>query len=69
MKQPTGPPLSFLFVVNELVFDLERLDPHHPLSDKWFNTIPPPHHAVYTAEIPSPVMRYSDGHVPEAPAN
>lgn len=64
-KSSSGsPPVSFLFVVNKLVFyegdscDFNR--------DVWHNTLPPRNCLGYQGEYPSNVMRYEGGQVTEA---
>jgi hypothetical protein len=53
-----NPLLSFLFTVNELVYDYEV-----DSVDKYHHRVPPTYPLNYTYEIPSMVMRYADGKV------
>ncbi|POR35884.1 Uncharacterized protein TPAR_03926 [Tolypocladium paradoxum] len=57
-------PLSFLFVVNELLFHNEELNDFN--RDEWYNTLPPRNCYGYSGEIASRVMRYQGGEVTEA---
>lgn len=58
---------SFLFVINELRIDFEPLPgDSHPLTDQWFNIMPPQHAAAYVGETPGLVFRYQDGVVSPA---
>ena len=60
-----SPPLSFLFVVNELDFyNHDGLNDFN--RDEWYNTLPPRSCYGYTNEHASRVMRYQAGQVTEA---
>ncbi|KAI0968739.1 hypothetical protein F4678DRAFT_481935 [Xylaria arbuscula] len=59
---PEPPPLSFLFVVNELLFNLNTT----PNVDQWGTVMPPFDPHSYASESPGRVFRYHDGEVTEA---
>ncbi|KAL2019013.1 hypothetical protein VTK56DRAFT_10178 [Thermocarpiscus australiensis] len=55
LKETTA--FSFLFVVNELQFDLDG----RALTDQWGNTVPPLKAEAYNGEIVGTVFRYENG--------
>jgi hypothetical protein len=60
-------PSSFLFVVNELQVDYEPLPgDDRPLTDQWFNTLPPQQAGAYIGEMAGTVFRYQNGVVSPA---
>ncbi|KAI1355872.1 hypothetical protein F5Y01DRAFT_301480 [Xylaria sp. FL0043] len=61
-KCPATPPLSFLFVVNEI-----HIDPHSPPNvDQWGTVMPPFDPGSYVGETAGAVFRYRDGEVEAA---
>jgi hypothetical protein len=59
--------LSFLFAVNELQVDYEPLPgDDRPLTDQWFNTLPPQQAGAYIGEKAGTVFRYQNGVVSPA---
>ncbi|SPQ24990.1 aa5ff937-aba4-4b5b-a8cd-5d4dcf81ceb8 [Thermothielavioides terrestris] len=65
---PGTVPASFLFAVNEFQVDFEpQPGEDHPLTDQWFNMVPPQRAEAYTGEYPGTVFRYRNGVVSPAP--
>ncbi|AEO62203.1 uncharacterized protein THITE_2140518 [Thermothielavioides terrestris NRRL 8126] len=65
---PGTVPASFLFAVNEFQVDYEpQPGEDHPLTDQWFNMVPPQRAEAYTGEYPGTVFRYRNGVVSPAP--
>ncbi|KAK3360360.1 hypothetical protein B0T25DRAFT_128560 [Lasiosphaeria hispida] len=60
----TASDVSFLFVVNEFVIDLEP--PHHEVVDQWLNFLPPILPSGYLGEAIGTVFRYSSGAITRA---
>ncbi|KAG5913238.1 hypothetical protein E4U53_004941, partial [Claviceps sorghi] len=62
------PPVSFLFVVNELVIDFDTPQTRHigMPKDDWHNYLPPQRREQYAGEKPSEVMRFRNGRVARA---
>ncbi|KAK4131239.1 hypothetical protein BT67DRAFT_445006 [Trichocladium antarcticum] len=59
---------SFLFVVNELQVDFERLPgEERPTIDPWLNLLPPQRAGGYTGETVGTVFRYHNGVIAPAP--
>ncbi|CCE29171.1 uncharacterized protein CPUR_02862 [Claviceps purpurea 20.1] len=63
-----APPVSFIFVINELHIDFDRPEARNmgKPTDSWHNVLPPRNREQYSSETPGEVLRFFNGRITRA---